>query len=160
MGALSYRKTVLDLREIIDDTAGAFGERLRSSGLALQLELPSGPLPTFGDARRLRQLFANLLENSCRYTDAGGALRLQARREGPQMLIDLHDTAPGVRDDQLPRLFERFFRAEASRSRRSGGAGLGLSICERIVQAHEGRIEARQSPSGGLWLRVALPAHD
>jgi two-component system sensor histidine kinase BaeS len=158
VGALSYRKTELDLREIIDDTAGAFGERLRSSGLALQLELPPGPLPAFGDARRLRQLLANLLENSCRYTDAGGALRLQARREGRRTLIDLHDSAPGVREDQLPRLFERFFRAEASRSRRSGGAGLGLSICERIVQAHEGRIEARPSPMGGLWLRVEMPA--
>ena len=158
VGALSYRKAALDLREIIDHTAGAFGERLRSSGLALQLELPPGPLPAFGDARRLRQLFANLLENSCRYTDAGGALRLQARREGRQMLIDLHDSAPGVRSDQLPRLFERFFRVEPSRSRQRGGAGLGLSICQRIVQAHEGRIEARPSPLGGLWLRVELPA--
>lgn len=157
-GALSYRKAELDLREVIDDTAEAFGERLRASGLALQLELPAEPLPAFGDARRLRQLFANLFENSCRYTDRGGALRLQARREGRQMLIDLHDSAPGVHSDQLPRLFERFFRAEASRSRRSGGSGLGLSICERIVQAHEGRIEARSSPLGGLWLRVELPA--
>jgi two-component system sensor histidine kinase BaeS len=158
VGALSYRKAELDLRAVIDETAGAFNERLRSSGLALQLDLPAEPLLTFGDARRLRQLFANLFENSCRYTNAGGALRLQARREGQQTLIDLHDSAPGVRDEQLPRLFERFFRAEASRSRRSGGAGLGLSICERIVQAHEGRIEARPSPMGGLWLRVELPA--
>jgi two-component system, OmpR family, sensor histidine kinase BaeS len=157
VGALSYRKAELDLREIIDDTASAFGERLRSSGLALQLDLPPEPLPAFGDARRLRQLFANLFENSCRYTDAGGALRLQARREGRQTLIDLHDSAPGLRDEQLPRLFERFFRAEASRSRRHGGAGLGLSICQRIVEAHEGRIEARSSPLGGLWLRVELP---
>jgi len=158
VGALSYRKTELDLREIIDDTAGAFGERLRASGLALQLDMPPDPLPAFGDARRLRQLFANLFENSCRYTEAGGALRLQARREGRQMFIDLHDSAPGVREEHLPRLFERFFRAEASRSRRSGGAGLGLSICQRIVEAHEGRIEARTSPLGGLWLRVELPA--
>ncbi len=158
VGALSYRKAELDLREIIDDTVGAFGERMRSSGLTLQLELPSGPLPAFGDARRLRQLFANLFENSCRYTDAGGALHLRARREGRQTLIDLHDSAPGVCKEQLSRLFERFFRAEPSRSRRSGGAGLGLSLCERIVQAHEGRIEARPSPLGGLWLRVELPA--
>lgn len=157
VGALSYRKTELDLREIIDDTAGAFGERLRSSGLVLQVDLPHDPLPAFGDPRRLRQLFANLFENSCRYTDAGGALRVQARREGRQTLIDLHDSAPGVGDEQLPRLFDRFFRAEPSRSRRSGGAGLGLSICQRIVEAHEGRIEARLSPMGGLWLRVALP---
>ncbi len=158
VGALSYRKAELDLREIIHDTAGSFGERMRSSGLALQMELPPGPLPTFGDARRLRQLFSNLLENSCRYTDSGGALHLQARREGRQMLIDLHDSAPGVQDEHLQRLFDRFFRAEASRNRRSGGAGLGLSICQRIVEAHEGRIEARPSPLGGLWLRVELPA--
>ena len=158
VGALSYRKTELDLREIIDDTAGAFGERLRNSGLDLQLELPAEPLPALGDARRLRQLFSNLLENSCRYTDAGGALHLRAWREGRRMLIDLQDSAPGVAKEQMPRLFERFFRAEGSRSRRSGGAGLGLSICERIVQAHEGRIEARESPLGGLWLRVELPA--
>lgn len=158
VGALSYRKAELDLREIIDETAGAFGERLRSSGLALQLDLPAGPLPAFGDARRLRQLFVNLFENSCRYTDAGGALRLQARREGPRNLIDLHDSAPGVRQEQLPRLFERFFRGEASRCRASGGAGLGLSICQRIVLAHEGLIEARPSPLGGLWLHVELPA--
>ena len=158
VGALSYRKAELDLREIIQDTASAFGERLRSSGLVLQMALPAGALPAFGDPRRLRQLFTNLLENSCRYTDAGGVLRLQARREGRQMRIDLHDSAPGVPDEHLPRLFERFFRAEASRSRRSGGAGLGLSICQRIVEAHEGRIEARPSPLGGLWLRVELPA--
>jgi two-component system, OmpR family, sensor histidine kinase BaeS len=158
IGALTYRKAELDLRELLDDTALAFGERLRGHGLALQLELPAEPLPAFGDARRLRQLFNNLLENSCRYTDAGGALKLAAQRQGRQMLIDLHDSAPGVHEDQLPRLFDRFFRAEGSRSRRSGGAGLGLSICQRIVQAHEGRIDARPSPLGGLWLRVELPA--
>ena len=154
VGALSYRKTELDLREIIDHTAGAFGERLRSSGLALQLDLPAEPLPAFGDARRLRQLFANLFENSCRYTDRGGALRLQARREGRQMTIDLHDSAPAVPDEHLPRLFERFFRAEASASRRSGGAGLGLSICQRIAEAHEAASKPgcrRWAACGCVW---------
>mgnify|MGYP001811133834 FL=1 len=100
----------------------------------------------------------NLLENSCRYTDRGGAVRLRARRDADAALVDLHDTAPGVAPELLPRLFERFFRVEASRSRASGGAGLGLSICQRIVEAHEGRIEARPSPLGGLWLQLRLPA--
>jgi two-component system sensor histidine kinase BaeS len=68
------------------------------------------------------------------------------------------DSGPGVPAEQLPRLFERFFRGEASRNRKSGGAGLGLSICQRIVEAHEGRIEAKASPLGGLWLRVEIPA--
>jgi len=158
VGALSYRKAELDLGELIDSTAGAFGERLAGSGLKLQLDLPDQPLPAFGDERRLRQLFNNLFENSCRYTDAGGALQVKARVEGGSTVVDVMDSAPGVSGEQLPRLFERFFRGEASRSRKSGGAGLGLSICQRIVEAHEGRIEARPSPLGGLWLRVELPA--
>ncbi len=157
VGALSYRKVDLDLRELIGATAGAFRERIQGSGLALQLALPEQPLPAFGDERRLRQLFSNLLENSCRYTDAGGTLRITARREGTRAVIDVQDSAPGVLPEQLPRLFERFFRAEGSRSRRSGGAGLGLSICQRIVEAHDGRIEARPAPLGGLWMRVELP---
>jgi two-component system sensor histidine kinase BaeS len=157
VGALSYRKAELDLRELIDSTAGAFGERINGSGLQLQIELPNEPLTTFGDERRLRQLFNNLFENSCRYTDAGGALQIKARIEGRSTVVDVMDTAPGVSGEQLPRLFERFFRGEASRNRKSGGAGLGLSICQRIVEAHEGRIEAKPSPLGGLWLRVELP---
>lgn len=157
VGALSYRKSELDLRELIDSTAGAFGERLAGSGLQLQLALPDQPLPAFGDERRLRQLFNNLFENSCRYTDAGGALQVSARQDGDRTVVDVMDSAPGVSGEQLPRLFDRFFRGEASRNRKSGGAGLGLSICQRIVEAHEGRIEARPSPLGGLWLRVELP---
>lgn len=159
VGALSYRKSELDLGVLIADTAGAFGERLAGSGLRLQLELPEQPLPTFGDERRLRQLFNNLLENSCRYTDAGGTLQLRARRADGSTVIDLMDSAPGVAPEHLPRLFDRFFRAEASRNRRRGGAGLGLSICQRIVQAHQGRLEARPSPLGGLWMQLELPSH-
>ncbi len=158
VGALSYRKANVDLRDVIGSTAGAFGERIQGSGLALQLDLPPEPLPAFGDERRLRQLFNNLFENSCRYTDAGGALQVKARSEGNKAVIDVMDSSPGVNGEQLPRLFERFFRGEASRSRKSGGAGLGLSICQRIVEAHDGRIEAKPSPLGGLWLRVELPA--
>ncbi len=138
VGALSYRKSPLDLREVIGDAAEAFTERLQSQGLALKVELPAEPLSTFGDERRLRQLFANLLENCCRYTDAGGSVQMSARRAGRHTLVEVHDSAPGVPADLVPRLFERFFRVEPSRSRASGGAGLGLSICQRIVEAHEG----------------------
>ncbi len=159
VGALAYRKSELDLAPLLHSTAGAFGERLQGSGLELQLELPEQPLPAFGDERRLRQLFNNLFENSCRYTDAGGRLRIQAARGPEGTVIDVQDSGPGVTPEQLPRLFERFFRGEASRNRRTGGAGLGLSICQRIVEAHEGRIEAKPSPLGGLWVQVVLPTH-
>lgn len=159
VGALAYRKSRVDLRDVIGLTAGAFGERLNGRGLKPRVELPDEPLPVLGDERRLRQLLANLLENTCRYTHAGGELRMSARREGDQAVIDVQDSAPGVAQEHLPRLFERFFRVEPSRNRSSGGSGLGLSICQRIAEAHDGRITAQPSPLGGLWIRVELPIH-
>jgi two-component system sensor histidine kinase BaeS len=109
------------------------------------------------DAARLQQLFANLLENSLRYTLAGGELRVMLRNEGDWLVVDLLDSAPGVPPEQIPRLFERFFRGESSRNRASGGAGLGLAICHAIVQAHGGELAAQPSPLGGLWLSIRLP---
>ena len=109
------------------------------------------------DEARMRQLLHNLLENSVRYTAAGGRLLLQLRVEADEAVLDLHDSAPGVPPELLPRLFERFYRVEASRGRASGGSGLGLSICRRIVEAHGGRIEARASHLGGVWMGIRLP---
>lgn len=159
VGALSYRKSELDLRALVETVAESFAARLRNSGLSLDLDLPAGPVMTLGDQKRLQQLFSNLLENSCRYTDAGGRVILSLQREGDRLVVDVHDTAPGVLPEHLPRLFERFFRVEPSRNRASGGAGLGLSICQRIAEAHSGTIEARPSTHGGLWMRVGLPGH-
>lgn len=157
VGALAYRKADVDLRELIAASVDAFRERLASAGLRLELDLPAQPLPAFADERRMQQLFSNLVLNSCRYTDAGGVLRIAAREEGEQLAIDLMDSAPGVEAALLPRLFERFFRGEGSRNRASGGAGLGLSICRSIVEAHGGTIEAQASPLGGVWVTLRLP---
>lgn len=115
-----------------------------------------------GDAARLHQVFVNLLENSLRYTQPGGMLQLQAWVEGApgsrELLICFDDSAPCPAPQDLPRLFERFYRAEASRSRESGGSGLGLAICKSIVEAHGGQIAAAPSALGGLQvsLRFAL----
>jgi two-component system sensor histidine kinase BaeS len=157
VGALAYRKADVDLRELVELSADAFRERLASAGLRLELVLPAQPLVAFADERRMQQLFSNLVLNSCRYTDAGGVLRVEAREEGALLAIDLMDSAPGVDAAQLPQLFERFFRGEGSRNRASGGAGLGLSICRSIVEAHGGTIEATASPLGGVWVAIRLP---
>jgi signal transduction histidine kinase len=76
------------------------------------------------------------------------------------VVIDIQDSEPGVADNALPRLFERLYRGEASRSRAVGGSGLGLAICQSIAEAHGGHIEAQPSPFGGLWARVQLPLFD
>ena len=114
-----------------------------------------------GDAPRLHQVFMNLLENSLGYTDPGGSLRLSAAIEGSgaaaRLLIRFDDSAPGPLASEMPRLFDRLFRGEASRSRETGGSGLGLSICRTLVEAHGGAIDASPSPLGGLRILITLP---
>ena len=118
-----------------------------------------------GDAQQLHQVFMNLLENSLRYTDAGGQLRVAALATqaagGTQLLrLQLDDSAPGVPAHELPRIFERLYRAETSRNRDHGGSGLGLAICRAIVLAHGGALAAEASPLGGLRMTLDLPLLD
>lgn len=159
-GALAYRRESLDLRELLATAVDACRPRFADRGIAIELDRGDAPLPVLADPHRLRQLFANLLENSLRYTDPGGRLRIACRAVADTVEVDFQDSAPGVPEAALPRLFERLFRVERSRSRRHGGAGLGLAICRNIAEAHGGRIEARPSPLGGLWVALALPRRD
>lgn len=156
-GALTYRKTDLDLAVLLREAVQVYTDRFSQRGLTLTASLPAH-MPVHADGARLQQLFNNLLENSLRYTDAGGALQLHCQRQPHGWQLYFDDSAPGVEAEALGRLFERFFRVEASRNRASGGAGLGLAICQRIVQAHQGRIMAAASPLGGLRVTVELPA--
>jgi two-component system sensor histidine kinase BaeS len=155
-GALSYHKAPLNLAEVLIESAASAEHRISQKGLKLRLEI-ADRLPVFGDARRLRQVADNLLKNSRRYTDSGGEIRLSAWRAGRQVYFKIEDSAPGVAQETLARLFDRFYRAEESRSRAGGGAGLGLAICRNIVEAHQGSISAKVSPLGGLQIVVSLP---
>ncbi|ALI05360.1 MULTISPECIES: sensor histidine kinase efflux regulator BaeS [Pseudomonas] len=157
VGALTYRKSECDLNELLDSCVTMFLERCNARHLRLKLELPTTPLRLEADPKRLQQLFSNLLENAVRYTDEGGVLRISAANEADVVRIDFLDSGPGVDADQLPRLFERFYRGETSRNRASGGAGLGLAICHSIALAHGGSLSADHSPLGGLWLTLRLP---
>jgi two-component system sensor histidine kinase BaeS len=155
-GALEYRFERVDLAALAEDIVEAQRSACADAGLAIETEIDA-TIPVRGDARRLSQLVANLLANARRYTDAPGRIRVEAHalRGGARLVIE--DTAPAVPPAALPRLFERLYRVEGSRSRAAGGAGLGLAICRAIVEAHGGRIEASASPLGGLRLAVELP---
>ncbi|HFM4164834.1 TPA: two-component system sensor histidine kinase BaeS [Escherichia coli] len=155
-GALAYQKAPVDLIPLLEVAGGAFRERFASRGLKLQFSLPDS-ITVFGDRDRLMQLFNNLLENSLRYTDSGGSLKISAGQHDKTVRLTFADSAPGVSDDQLQKLFERFYRTEGSRNRASGGSGLGLAICLNIVEAHNGRIIAAHSPFGGVSITVELP---
>jgi two-component system sensor histidine kinase BaeS len=155
-GALNYRKQDIDLAEILGAAAESVEHSFSKSGLSLKVQLPT-ELEIFGDPKRLRQVVDNLLKNSRRYTNRNGSISLSAWQKGSQVHFTIEDSAPGVDPEILPRLFDRFYREEASRNRATGGAGLGLSICRNIVEAHQGTIEAEASELGGLKVSVTLP---
>jgi len=157
VGALTYRKEELDLVELLTGAVERMQPELQRAALTLTASLPHQELLIYGDSERLSQLFDNLLGNSAKYTDAGGTVAVSLACQERQLLIEVMDSSPGVPPGEEQRLFERLYRVEASRSRTSGGAGLGLAICRNIVEAHEGTIEAAPSPLGGLLIRVVLP---
>ncbi len=155
LGALSYSKENLSLSEVIDDIAPDYEQKLCSDGLELIVENALDEKAfIFADPKRISQLFTNLLENSVRYTDAPGKVRLRASNNKSHIDITLEDSAPSVPKEQLDAIFDRLFRLESSRNRATGGAGLGLSICKNIVVAHNGNISARQSELGGLEISL------
>lgn len=156
-GALEYRFGDVDVaelaREVVDNHRGSAA----ATGLTLEEHYEDALPAVRGDPLRLAQLIENLLLNARRYTDAPGRLQLALAHRAGQLLLTLDDTPPGVPEADLPRLFDRLFRSERSRNRAGGGAGLGLSICRAIVDAHSGAIWAEPSPLGGLRVSVALP---
>lgn len=159
INALSYRKESTDLIETLRQAVEPFRDEFNKCGIVLDDDkVTTQALYILGDKRRLHQLFNNLLENSLRYTESGGKLRIQVENNSNHITIHLEDTAPGVPPDKMSHLFDRLFRVEGSRSRSTGGAGLGLALCKTIVEAHNGTIIARPSTLGGLWVKIVLPS--
>jgi len=156
LGALNYRKAPLNLAESIDDALYTSRTAIAEAGLDVQLELDRNVMVE-ADEDRLAQVFSNLLQNTLRYSDAPGRLKIRIGVEGNQARIDWEDSSPGVGDADLPRLTERLYRVDASRSSSSGGSGLGLAIVQAIVSAHGGRMQATQSALGGLRWCILLP---
>ena len=155
-GALTYHREPVDLADVLRDVVAGWRREAEQRGLSLKLDLED-PTIVLADETRLAQLFANLMQNSIRYTDGPGQIAISLRRERDSAIVDWQDSAPGVAPEELPRLTERLYRVEASRSRVSGGSGLGLAIVRAIVEGHGGRLIAAASPLGGLAIRVELP---
>lgn len=161
-GALTYRREPVNINALLADVCLRNDALLNQRHITLDVQLPSEPLFVLGDEDRLMQLFSNLMDNSIHYTNGTGSEPGRLRIELSSGLHKLHlrwsDSAPGVPEEVLEKLFERLFRIDESRSRKTGGSGLGLSIVSNIVEAHCGSINARTSPLGGLTLELTLPA--
>lgn len=157
LGALNYRKFTLDLTAALREALSPFQSRFAGKNIELTTQLPSFVIEINADAERLHQLFYNILDNALKYTDAGGRVEVEVETEKTAARIHVRDSSPGVPAAEMGRIFDRLYRLESSRRRAAGGAGLGLAICRNIVEAHEGRISAQESPLGGLWITIELP---
>ncbi|MCV2354855.1 HAMP domain-containing protein [Paucibacter sp. B2R-40] len=146
-----------DVAALLGEALARLRSRALSAGLELQADWPQSLPQAQWDGERIAQMLGNLLENSLRYTDAPGLLRLSAKVIGGQIEICLDDSMPGVPDQALAHLFEPLYRVDASRSRQAGGSGLGLGVAQAIARSHGGVLQAEASALGGLRLRLTLP---
>ncbi|MFB9326218.1 sensor histidine kinase [Paenibacillus aurantiacus] len=125
-------------------------------GVGLRVRMDSEACVDMDDSRML-QVLLNLLTNALAHTEPGGEVRIELAEEGGQVTVDLRDTGPGIPSEDLPYIFERFYRGDKSRTRKSGGSGIGLAIVHKLVAAHGGQVWAEND--GGAVFRVRLPLH-
>jgi two-component system, OmpR family, sensor histidine kinase BaeS len=156
VGEAAYQRQHLDLWQLAAQQAQAFEQRFAAAGLLLETGAAPSPALVSADPDRLRQVFANVFENCIRY-GGNGRVSLHGSSDGAALAVTVDDSGPGVPDAALARLAERFYRVEASRDRAHGGAGLGLALCQRIVEGHGGSLVFARSPLGGLRVTVTLP---
>ncbi len=140
------------LKEVID----SFSFEFRTKGIVLQSDIEDNVLFT-GDGDKLKQVLINLLANAAKYTNTGGIVKLRINTDKEDISISVKDTGIGIEAEDVPYIFERFYRSDASRNRKTGGAGIGLTISKSIVEAHNGRITVESRPGEGTEFIVILP---
>jgi signal transduction histidine kinase len=146
----------LDLADTCAARAAAYEGFFAAKGIAFEQHVEAARMQ--GDARRLEQVVDNLLSNALRYTDPGGRVELHVRRGVGGCVVEVRDTGIGIAAEDLPHVFDRFWRSDRSRSRATGGSGIGLAVVRELVRAHHGRVELRSELGHGTTARVVLPA--
>ena len=146
----------LDLAELVHDRACLHRDYTRAKGVDLSENL--GMATIVGDRGRITQIIDNLLSNALRYTDAGGTITVAVAEHDGEAKLEVADTGIGIAGEDLPYIFERFWRGEPSRARRTGGSGIGLAIVRELVRAHDGRVDVESKPGRGSCFRITLPA--
>jgi signal transduction histidine kinase len=154
-GVLKLNRADVDLGELARAAVDLYSDVAEARDLRLSLDL-RGETPVSADTTRLRQAVANLLDNAVKYTPPGGAVTVTAERRGETVVLTVSDTGPGIPEAEQPRVWERLYRGDQSRSQ--SGLGLGLSLVRAIVEAHGGTVGMHNGPGGGAVFEVALPA--
>jgi PAS domain S-box-containing protein len=158
-GKLELRRERVDLARVVQSAVETSRPLIEQMGHELAVVLPQQPVDVDADLTRLAQVFLNLLNNSAKYTEPGGRIRLTAGRQGGDVVVAVQDTGIGIPADKLPGVFDLFSQVEGAMSRSQGGLGIGLSLVKRLVEMHGGSVEARSDgPGKGSTFTVRLPA--
>ena len=155
VGAMRLTRDRLELAHVVRDAVNLYTHVAEDKGVGLESRAAPGVCVS-ADRNRMRQVVANLLDNAIKYTPSGGRVEVQTALDGAEAVLTVTDTGPGIPAGELPRIWERLYRGDASRSER--GLGLGLSLVKAIVEAHGGRVEAISVPGQGSAFIVRLPS--
>jgi signal transduction histidine kinase len=156
-GSLELNARPVDFRALVSDVHDDLSRIAEASGITSEVSL-DGPVTVQGDEGRLRQLLLILLDNALKYTDPGGRVDIALARDDNRARLVVSDTGIGIPAEDLPHIFERFYRVDRAREHESGGTGLGLSIAQWIVQAHHGNIKVDSDVGRGTRFQIDIPA--
>ena len=159
-GQLSLVKEGVDVHEFLLDVAGAFSSQAEAAGIEIEVRSTAGERPGVltADVGRMQQVIGNLVANGLRHSRRGGTITLRAEVTAYTVRIEVEDRGEGIPADDLPFIFDRFWRGDRSRSHvETAGGGLGLAIARRLVQAHGGRLDVRSEVGLGTTFTIQLP---
>jgi two-component system, OmpR family, phosphate regulon sensor histidine kinase PhoR len=145
----------VDVLATLDHAVGRLRPQAEKQKLNLELELPADLPEVSGDTEQLERVVVNLLRNALKFTPEGGTIRVSADQSDGRIMVKVHDTGEGILPEDLPRIFERFYKAD--RARGGGGTGLGLAVAKHTVEAHGGVITAESEPGKGSTFTFTLP---
>lgn len=154
-GVAPLQKTPADVAEVVDRAVGRLEAQADRAGLKLETRIASDLPRVPADQARMEQVLANLIHNAIKFTPSGGRITVSAKAEGDKLVVSVSDTGIGISEDDLPRVFERFYKAD--RARAGGGTGLGLAIAKHVVEAHGGRIWVESIEGKGSTFSFTLP---
>jgi two-component system OmpR family sensor kinase len=159
-GGMTLRHDPADVEQLFNRVAARHERELTSRGISLTIRVDAAARSVIGDADRLEQALQNLAANAIRHTPAAGQVRLTAERHGSDVVLTVRDNGPGIPAEHVPLIFNRFYKADASRKAAGGGSGLGLSIAKAIVERHGGSISARNDEGAVFEIRLPSSATD
>jgi signal transduction histidine kinase len=159
-GELRLVRQADDISAPIDQAVAAVKTKAAAKGVAVSIQLPDKLPPVYVDAQRINQVLLNLLENAVAHTTKGGSIMVGARQQDSWVEISVTDTGEGIPPEELPNVFERFYRVDKSRARATGGRGLGLTIAKYLVEAHGGQIRVQSEPGKGSLFSFTVPVDE